>query len=123
MPLTGKGLWGPIWGYIAVKSDGKTVNGAVFDHKSETPGLGAEINTPKFMAQFEGKLLFDEQGNFVSIKVVKGGVANSNIKPPYGVDAVSGGTITSQGLEKMLEKSIQPYVPFLKELQNKTVTK
>ena len=75
------------------------------------------------MAQFEGKLLFDEQGNFVSIKVVKGGVANSNIKPPYGVDAVSGGSITSKGLEKMLENSIQPYVPYLKELQNKTITK
>lgn len=123
MPLSGKGLWGPIWGFIAVKSDGKTVNGAVFDHKSETPGLGAEINTLKFMSQFEGKLLFDEQGNFVSIKVVKGGVANSNIKPPYGVDAVSGGSITSKGLEKMLENSIQPYVPYLKELQNKTITK
>jgi Na+-transporting NADH:ubiquinone oxidoreductase subunit C len=123
LPLRGKGLWGPIWGFIAVKSDGKTVNGAVFDHKSETPGLGAEISTLKFMAQFEGKLLFDDQGNFSSIKVVKGGVANSNIQPPYGVDAVSGGTITSKGLEKMLEDCIIKYVPYLKEIQNKTTTK
>jgi Na+-transporting NADH:ubiquinone oxidoreductase subunit C len=123
LPLRGKGLWGPIWGFIAVKSDGKTVNGAVFDHKSETPGLGAEISTLKFMAQFEGKLLFDDQGNFSSIKVVKGGVANSNIQPPYGVDAVSGGTITSKGLEKMLEDCIIKYVPYLKEIQNKKTTK
>ncbi len=123
IPLRGKGLWGPIWGFIAVKSDGKTVNGAVFDHKSETPGLGAEINTVQFMAQFEGKLLFDEQGNFSSIKVVKGGVANSNIAPPNGVDAISGGSITSKGLEKMIEDCILKYVPFLKEIQNKTTTK
>ncbi len=116
MPVKGKGLWGPIWGFIAVKQDGKTVNGAVFDHKSETPGLGAEINTDKFMSQFEGKLLFDEQGNFKSIKVVKGGVLNSNLDPKFGVDAISGGTITSQGLEKMLENSLTPYIPFLKEL-------
>lgn len=121
MPVKGKGLWGPIWGFIAVKQDGKTVNGAVFDHKSETPGLGAEINTDKFMSQFEGKLLFDDQGMFKSIKVVKGGVLNSNLDPKFGVDAISGGTITSQGLEKMLENSLTPYIPFLKELQTKSV--
>lgn len=121
MPVKGKGLWGPIWGFVAVKQDGKTVNGAVFDHKSETPGLGAEINTEKFMSQFEGKLLFDDQGIFTSIKVVKGGVLNSNLDPKYGVDAVSGGTITSQGLEKMLQNSLTPYIPFLKELQTKSV--
>lgn len=122
MPVRGKGLWGPIWGYIAIKEDGKTINGAVFDHKSETPGLGAEINTDKFMSQFEGKLLFDDQGNFTSIKVVKGGVLNSNLNPCYGVDAISGGTITCQGLEKMLDNSIKTYIPFLKELQSKNVT-
>lgn len=122
MPVAGKGLWGPIWGYLAVKEDGKTVNGAVFDHKSETPGLGAEINTDKFMSQFEGKLLFDEQGNFISIKVVKGGVSSGNVNPISGVDAISGGTITSKGLEKMLEESLKPYVPYLKELQTKSVT-
>lgn len=121
MPVKGKGLWGPIWGFVAVKQDGKTVNGAVFDHKSETPGLGAEINTEKFMSQFEGKLLFDDQGIFTSIKVVKGGVLNSNLDPKYGVDAVSGGTITSKGLEKMLESSLTPFIPFLKELQTKNV--
>ncbi|HPE39601.1 MAG TPA: NADH:ubiquinone reductase (Na(+)-transporting) subunit C [Bacteroidales bacterium] len=121
MPVRGKGLWGPIWGYIAVKQDGKTINGAVFDHKSETPGLGAEINTDKFMSQFEGKLLFDENGDFTSIRVVKGGVLNSNIDPSMGVDAISGGTITSQGLEKMLKNSLEPYISFLKELQTKSV--
>lgn len=122
LPVKGKGLWGPIWGYIAIKEDGKTINGAVFDHKSETPGLGAEINTEKFMSQFEGKLLFDDQGNFTSIKVVKGGVLNSNLNPCYGVDAISGGTITCQGLEKMLDNNIKTYIPFLKELQSKNVT-
>ncbi len=114
IPLSGKGLWGPIWGYIAVADDGKTLVGAVFAHKSETPGLGAQIATSNFSFAFRGKLLFDEEGNFVSIKVVKGGVLNSRVAPKHGVDAITGGTITSRGVEEMIYHSLLPYVPFLK---------
>src|SRR5512133_2399590 len=71
-PLEGKGLWGPIWGYVSLKPDMNTISGVTFDHKGETPGLGAEINTTSFEYQFLDKGLY-EKGKFVSVKVVKGG--------------------------------------------------
>lgn len=109
--LYGKGLWGPLWGYIALNDDLNTVYGAYFDHKSETPGLGAEIATPKFQAQFVNKKIFNEKSEFVSVDVVKGGAGNS----PYGVDAISGGTITSRGLRDMLKTCISAYLKFIDE--------
>lgn len=118
IPLKGNGLWGAIWGYIAVADDGNHVIGAVFAHKGETPGLGAQIATDEFSAEFKGKQLFDENGNFTSIKVVKGGVLNSKIPAEHGVDAITGGTITSRGVEEMLEQSLTPYISFLKGGKN-----
>ena len=113
-PLYGRGLWGPLWGNIALKNDFKTVAGVAFDHKSETPGLGAEITADFFSQPFVGKTIMDEKGEFVSVKVVKGGVANSNINPMHGVDAISGGTITSIGVSDMLEKCLSNYLIFIK---------
>jgi Na+-transporting NADH:ubiquinone oxidoreductase subunit C len=113
VPVRGKGLWGPIWGYIALESDLNTIAGAVFDHKGETPGLGAEINTDWFEGDFTGKTIFNDAGEFVSIEVVKGGADPSN---PHGVDAISGGTITSKGLEAMLMDCLSGYVAYFKEL-------
>jgi Na+-transporting NADH:ubiquinone oxidoreductase subunit C len=112
IPLRGKGLWGPIWGYIALEEDFNTVYGAYFDHKGETPGLGAEISTSWFQKPFKGKQLFDETETFVSILVLKGGKAD--LSNPHQVDAVSGGTITSKGLEKMLYDSLLPYEKYFK---------
>jgi Na+-transporting NADH:ubiquinone oxidoreductase subunit C len=109
--LYGKGLWGPIWGYISLNDDFTTVYGAYFDHKSETPGLGAEISTPNYQAQFSQKKIFDEKGVFVSVNVKKGG-AGGDI---YAVDAVSGGTITSNGLRDMLKTCISAYLKFIDE--------
>src|SRR5690606_38214858 len=85
IPLVGKGLWGPIWGYIALESDKNTVAGASFDHKGETPGLGAEINQGSFQEPFVGKKVFDESGNYQSIKVKKGGAPEDD---KHGVDAI-----------------------------------
>lgn len=113
--LNGKGLWGPVWGYLAIDEDMNTIIGAVFSHKSETPGLGAEITEKSFTSQFIGKTLFDENGNFVSVKIVKGGVENSNINPDHAVDAISGGTITSQSVEKMIADCLTEYIPFLEQ--------
>jgi Na+-transporting NADH:ubiquinone oxidoreductase subunit C len=110
IPLSGKGLWGPIWGYIALNEDMTTVFGATFSHKSETPGLGAEIETDWYQQKFSEKKIFDENGDFVSIKVVKGGAPPDNI---HGVDAISGGTITSNGLEDMLFDCLKLYEPYL----------
>lgn len=110
-PLEGKGLWGPIWGYVSLKEDLSTIAGVTFDHKGETPGLGAEINTTTFESQFHDKSLF-ENGAFVSVKVVKGGARPGN---PHEVDAVSGGTITSKGLEAMLRDGLVKYEKYLSQ--------
>lgn len=116
LPVYGAGLWGPIWGYIAFDDNGDTIYGAYFAHEGETPGLGAEIEKPAFSGQFEGKNVFNKEGDFVSIAVAKAGQA------PEGreyVNAVSGGTITSQGVQRMLQNSLAPYSVFLKNLEKK----
>ncbi|TKG91101.1 NADH:ubiquinone reductase (Na(+)-transporting) subunit C [Puteibacter caeruleilacunae] len=110
IPLRGTGLWGPIWGYISVDSDKNTVYGAVFAHKGETPGLGAEIATGKFQAPFAGKKLFDSSSKLVSIIVAKSG---EQAPAEHKVDGISGGTITSKALEKMLLDDLTNYEAFL----------
>lgn len=119
LPVRGKGLWGPVWGNIALKSDLKTIKGTTFDHKGETPGLGAEINTDWFEDQFKGKKIF-ENGKFTSVRVVKGGVENSNIDPIHGVDGISGGTITSNGVDAMIESGLENYMAYLQKANSKT---
>ena len=114
IPVEGKGLWGPIYGYVSLKSDMNTIYGVNFDHKGETPGLGAEINTSAFESQFHDKKLFDD-ANFVSVQVIKGGAADADI---HGVDAISGGTITSKGLQKMIFDCIQKYDDYLLKNRN-----
>ncbi|MDH6533488.1 NADH:ubiquinone reductase (Na(+)-transporting) subunit C [Parabacteroides sp. 52] len=109
MALQGTGLWGPLWGYIALNDDKNTVFGANFSHAGETPGLGAEITTPSFYKQFPGKKIFNN-GTFKSIAVVKPG--KSAIGQDY-VDGISGGTITSQGVDQMILNSLEGYVQFL----------
>jgi len=110
LPVRGKGMWGPIWGFISMESDRKTIFGATFDHSGETPGLGAEIANAEFLAPFTGKQIFNQAGLFTSLKLVKG-TASTN---PHAFDAVSGGTVTSKGLEEMLLKSLGSYEKFLK---------
>ena len=111
IPVRGKGLWGPIWGYIALEGDMNTISGASFGHKGETPGLGAEINTDAFGQQFVGKKILDDSGKFVSVKVIKGGAAPEDL---HGVDAVSGGTITSNGVTEMLHRTLGNYLNYFK---------
>lgn len=116
VPAYGAGLWGPIWGYIALDADGSTVYGAYFSHQGETPGLGAEIQEPWFSGQFEDKQLF-HGSEFAPIQVLKKGR-----KPTGGadyVDAVSGGTITSKGVSAMLDDCLRPYKVYLESLRDK----
>lgn len=115
VPLRGKGLWGPIWGFMSFKNDFNTVVGCMFDHKGETPGLGAEINTEGFQKQFSEKKIFDDSGKFTSIQIIKGGAAPDNI---HGVDAISGGTITSKGVQYMVHDCLIQYEPFFKSQLN-----
>ncbi|MGE0019691.1 MAG: NADH:ubiquinone reductase (Na(+)-transporting) subunit C [Draconibacterium sp.] len=112
LPMRGAGLWGPIWGFVSLDEDMNTIYGANFDHQGETPGLGAEISTPMFEDPFKGKKLFDESGKLVSIIVAKAG---ENAAAEHKVDAISGGTITSKGLEKMLLDDFTSYQEFLKK--------
>ena len=114
-PLRGKGLWGPVWGFIALKEDMNTVVGITLDHKGETPGLGAQITTAEFQNQFRGKKIFDDRGNFVSITLVKGGAGNFSGNRKHAVDAISGGTLTSNGVTEMLFSNLLMYEPFMKE--------
>lgn len=112
VPLRGKGLWGAIWGYMSFKPDFNTVEGCIFDHKSETPGLGAEINMEWFQKPFLGKTIFNESKEFVSIQIHKGGAKPDD---PHGVDAISGGTITSKGVEKMILDNLSGYIAYFKK--------
>ncbi|MEE0978996.1 MAG: NADH:ubiquinone reductase (Na(+)-transporting) subunit C [Muribaculaceae bacterium] len=113
IPLYGAGLWGPIWGYLALNSDGSTVYGAYFDHQGETPGLGAEITTDNFRGQFHGKELF-KNDRFYPVTVVKSGQKPQD-ESDY-VYGVSGGTITSKGVAAMLDDCLKPYKAYLEKL-------
>jgi len=116
IPVYGKGLWGPVWGYISLKEDLSTIYGATFSHKGETPGLGAEIETKEFQQQFLGKQIFNNQGIFVSVSIMKGGTADPNSK--YEVDGISGGTITGNGVDAMLKDCLSSYEPYFKNVKN-----
>ena len=108
VPVTGMGLWGPIWGYVALEKEMNTVAGVIMAHKGETPGLGAEISTAKYQANFVGKTIF-EGDKFVSVTLRKGGAKD----PAHEVDAISGGTKTSDGVTAMLYNSLANYLPLL----------
>ena len=113
LSVRGVGLWDEIWGNIALKSDLNTIAGASFDHAGETPGLGAEIkDNSNFPESFKGKEIF-EDGEFVSIDVRKGGA----IDPEHDVDAITGATVTSDGVEDMLYSGIKNYLPYFNSLR------
>lgn len=109
--VRGNGLWDEIWGYIALDESFNKIIGASFDHKGETPGLGAEIkDNPAFPASFKGKEIFNADGKFVSVLVKKGGADKSN---KHAVDGISGATVTCDGVTDMLEDGIQYYMPLI----------
>jgi Na+-transporting NADH:ubiquinone oxidoreductase subunit C len=115
LAIRGNGLWDEIWGNIALEEDLNTIAGAAFDHKGETPGLGAEItDNPAFPRQFIGKKIFDAENNYLSIEVKKGGAEAGN---PHQVDGITGATITADGVGEMLERGIRYYLPYLTQLK------
>lgn len=113
IPVYGMGLWGPIWGYIALDDDKNTVFEAYFNHDSETAGLGAEIKDSKaWQDQFIGKKIFSADGQKIAIAVKK----KSDVKNPASeCDAVTGATLTSDGVSLMLQDCFAKYVNFLKK--------
>ena len=121
VPLRGVGLWDAIWGYIALKEDKNTIQGAVFDHKGETAGLGAEITQQWFQDRFVGEKLFNSQGQLVGISVSKtNNDPKDNDKEDHEVDAISGATITGDGVTDMILERFKHYLPYLKA-ENTTV--
>lgn len=117
LPVYGAGLWGPIWGYVAMNDDGNTIYGANFSHEGETPGLGARITEQAFQDEFKDKHLFID-GAFKSVAVLKKGQKATN--GAEQIDALTGATITSRGVSDMLADCLAPYEPFLKKLQAAT---
>ncbi|MEN8815423.1 MAG: NADH:ubiquinone reductase (Na(+)-transporting) subunit C [Nonlabens sp.] len=117
VPLRGKGLWDAIWGYVALKDDVNTIKGAVFDHKAETPGLGGEITQMWFKKAFDDEKILDESGNFVGVSVVKGYQGGDN-KDDNAVDAISGATITGDGVTDMISERLINYLPYFKNNTN-----
>ncbi|GAB2768141.1 Na(+)-translocating NADH-quinone reductase subunit C [Salinimicrobium soli] len=112
VPLRGAGLWNAIFGYIALKDDVNTIKGAVFDHVGETPGLGAEITQEWFRHRFDDEKIFDDNGELVGVSVVKGNASTS--KDDNKVDAISGATITGDGVSDMISERLNHYLPYFK---------
>jgi Na+-transporting NADH:ubiquinone oxidoreductase subunit C len=116
-PIRGKGLWDAIWAYIAM-DENMMILGAYFDHKGETPGLGANINQRFFMDDFIGEKLLDQNENFKGIKVSKTNLDPRNeIKDDHEVDAIAGSTITGDGVSSMIKSDLRLYIPYFKKLK------
>jgi Na+-transporting NADH:ubiquinone oxidoreductase subunit C len=118
IPLRGAGLWDAIWGYIALKDDFNTIQGVAFDHKGETPGLGAEIKQDWFVKLFEDEKIFNSNGELVGVAVAKGNNDKTN-KDDNKVDAISGATITGDGVTNMITERLSHYKPFIENQKNK----
>jgi len=118
-PIRGKGLWDAIWGYVAM-DENMVVQGAYFDHKGETPGLGANIKQRYFMDDFIGEHLLSKNGDFKGITVAKGNADPKNMdKTDNEVDAIAGATITGDGVSAMIKKDLKLYLPYFNSLKGK----
>jgi len=112
IPVIGKGLWGPIWGNLCISEDMRTISGASFGHQGETPGLGAEISQGFFVDRWtkSNEVISDEAGDFSSFEIVKDGSGTK----PNKIDGITGGTITSKGVEEMVNRCLVPYTVYFK---------
>ncbi len=115
--LRGVGLWNAIWGYMSLKNDLKTIKGVSFDHKGETAGLGAEITKDWFKERFVDEKVFDDMGELTGITVLKGNNdPNNQDKEDHEVDAISGSTITGDGVTNMIKERLNNYLPYFEKL-------
>ncbi|MDA9262365.1 NADH:ubiquinone reductase (Na(+)-transporting) subunit C [bacterium] len=121
--FSGKGLWDDIWGYISFKEDGRTINGSVFDHKGETPGLGSKIKTKVFNDDFLGKVITDDNNEYRPIKVIKPG----KVRNDYQVQGISGATFTAigdgnnMGVQRMMERSLVVYQKYFSSVKSTSI--
>ncbi|MFC1550712.1 NADH:ubiquinone reductase (Na(+)-transporting) subunit C [Candidatus Neomarinimicrobiota bacterium] len=117
IPISGKGLWSTIYGYLALNTDGETIKGITFYKHGETPGLGGEVEKEWFTANFRGKRIVDEEGNLVGIQIAKGQVTTNDPDAYHKVDGISGATMTTKGVNIFLEQDLATYDPFLQKLR------
>lgn len=115
IPVRGMGLWDAIWGYVSLDNNLR-VNGVVFDHKAETPGLGSEITEKYFEDRFIGEQIFTQNGTFQGLKVVKSYSGGDN-KTDGEVDGISGSTLTCNGVSHMLFDGLEPYINYLQSIK------
>jgi Na+-transporting NADH:ubiquinone oxidoreductase subunit C len=113
----GNGLWDKIWGYVAVDTDMNTIEGAIFDHKGETPGLGARITEKQVQERFKGKKIFDDQGTLTSVSMLKGENNPPAALDEHHVNGMSGATITGKGVNRMLKNYLELYLPYIEKLK------
>lgn len=118
LPIYGAGLWNEIWGFVALGEELKTIKGVSFDHKGETPGLGARIGTPEVQNRFVGKEIFDDQGNLVSVTMLKN-EGNEQLTE-HQVDGLSGATITANGVNAMLKNYLSHYQSYFEKISSGT---
>lgn len=116
LPIYGFGLWDNIWGYLAMQSDFNTVQGAIFDHKGETPGLGARITENGVQQRYSGKKLYNTEGQLVSVVMQKGEGADYS-SDPHKVNGMTGATITGNGLNNMVKDYVGLYSNYLNSLK------
>ncbi len=118
LPIRGYGLWSTLYGFIALKSDLKTVAGFGFYQHAETPGLGGEVDNPRWLSQWPGKQVYDDSGR-LDVAVVKGGVDPSSPQAVHKVDAIAGATLTSRGVDNLVHFWLGPdgFGPFLQNLK------
>ena len=117
-PIRGKGLWDAIWAYVSI-DENMVIRGIYFDHKAETPGLGANIKQRFFMDDFIGESLLDNEGNFKGVTVSKTNLDPKNEdKYDHEVDAIAGSTITGDGVTAMIRSDLSLYQPFFNSLNN-----
>ncbi|CAM3800719.1 NADH:ubiquinone reductase (Na(+)-transporting) subunit C [Flavobacterium cucumis] len=118
LPVRGNGLWDAIWGYIALNDDLKSINGVYFDHKAETPGLGANITETFFTSDFKDEQIYDASGAFKGVEISKSNAdPNNEDKKDNQVDAISGATITGNGVGAMINSGIKAYLPYFETLK------
>lgn len=122
-PISGKGLWSTIKGYLALDSDLNTVCGITFYSHGETPGLGGEISKDWFVENFVGKKILDENGSLVSITIEKGKLRDDTKGKEHKVDGISGATLTGKGINRFLMQDLERYNPYFAILRNQVHNK
>ena len=122
LPVNGYGLWSTLYGFLAIESDGQTIVGLSFYEHAETPGLGGEVDNPKWKGLWSGKKIYEANGE-VGIDVIKGSVIPGSANEAFEVDGLAGATLTSRGVGNMLKywMGVEGYEKYLKKIQTNGV--